>query len=271
MSEGSASHHIPINFLNTGLTIHLNTIIEVWVVMLFILVVSYLSTKKLSKYNISPVQYCIESIYDVLKDQVFAQITWKPSKFMPFIGGIFFFVMFAYWFGLLPFWKFAHLIPSWPSTGDGSPLEITSPTSDINVTLGLASLSILSYLLAGTISSNGTYWLPYFGLSYHHGKISFSLVNLITALIEWLDLLVRPLTLSLRLFANTFAGEALVITLIKLVPLLVPVVGLGFEIFVGGLQAFIFAMLTTVYIAMACSHGTHGEHEEEHEPSGARA
>ena len=67
-------------------------------------------------------------------------------------------------------------------------------------------------------------------------------------------MLLRPFTLALRLFANTFAGEALLATLVKISPFIVPILALAFEFGVGILQAFIFAMLTTVYISIALAH-----------------
>jgi F-type H+-transporting ATPase subunit a len=83
-------------------------------------------------------------------------------------------------------------------------------------------------------------------------------------LIELMDLLIRPLTLTLRLFANTVAGETLLATFIGLVALVIPVVVLGFEMFVGLLQAFLFAILTCVYIGGAVQHAEHLVHDAEH-------
>ena len=83
-------------------------------------------------------------------------------------------------------------------------------------------------------------------------------------LIEIMDLAIRPLTLTLRLFANTVAGETLLATFIGLVALVLPIVVLGFEMFVGVLQAFLFTILTCVYVGGAVQHAEHLIHDEHH-------
>jgi F-type H+-transporting ATPase subunit a len=83
-------------------------------------------------------------------------------------------------------------------------------------------------------------------------------------LIEIMDLAVRPLTLSLRLFANTLAGETLLASFISMVALVLPVAILGFEMAVGVLQSFIFTILTAVYIGSAVQHAEHLLHDEHH-------
>lgn len=250
-------NHIQGHLPGLALKVNWDTMVEVWLVMFLIVTVSWVITRNLQKQKIGGSQFMLESIYDVWESQVKTQIQWKPNKFLPLVGSIFLFALFGYWFGLMP-WKLGWLLGGkWPVLDSGHLFEGAAPTSDINITLGLAIIAVASYLFTGTASSKLSYWLPYFGMSSHHGKVSLNL----TGLIEWLDLVIRPLTLCLRLFANTFAGEALMATLIKLCPFILPLLGLGFEVGVGILQAFIFAMLTTVYIAVASSHGSEEGHE----------
>lgn len=256
MTAHSAAPHIQQHFF--GLTVNVDTIISAWAVMIFLLVACWLGTRSLKKGNIGGIQYFLESIYELWDGQIRAQISWKPATFLPLVGGIFLFALIGYWFGLLP-WKLGLLAHSWPRLDNGHPWEGSSPSSDVNVTAGMALVSIMAYLIAGTAGGKASYWAPYFGLSWHHGKLSFN----ITGLIEWLDLILRPLTLALRLFANTFAGEALMTTILKLSPFAIPILALGFEMGVGILQAFIFAMLTTVYIAIALSHAETDHHPTE--------
>ncbi len=259
----SSSHLEKFLFNNENLIIHWDTLLEIWAIMLSILVVTVLFKHKLTSEagKMGKVQFIFESIYDIWEKQINSQIKWQGQRFIPLIGSLFVFVLIAYWFGLLPIWKFITLIPGWPILPNGEKLELLPPTNDINVTLGLALIALIAYLWAGTASSGLSYWLPYFGFSLDpNQKIKFNPLGIITGAIEWLDLLIRPLTLSLRLFANTFAGDMLLMTVIKLSPFMVPVLALVFEFFVGILQAFIFAMLTTIYIATACSHSS-GHHD----------
>ena len=94
-------------------------------------------------------------------------------------------------------------------------------------------------------------------IKFNNGKISLNQM----CLIEIMDLAVRPLTLSLRLFANTVAGETLLATFITLTVLVFPAFVLGFEMAVGLLQAFIFTILATVYIGTAVQHAEHLSHD----------
>ncbi|MFN5539761.1 MAG: F0F1 ATP synthase subunit A [Candidatus Melainabacteria bacterium] len=261
--HSSAAPHIQSKLL--GLTINLDTLFFSWAVMILILLSAVLFASSLKKQNVGVGQFIFESIHDLWEGQISSQINWNPNTFVSFISSIFTFILIAYWIGLFP-WKLGLFYSWWPHLDNGHPWEGSSVTSDLNITAGFAVISTLGYVLAGIASGGFSYIAPYFGLGYHHGKISFNPVGLI----EWLDLILRPLTLSLRLFANTFAGEALTVALVKLVPFLLPVLILGFEFCIGILQAFIFSMLTTVYIAIAVSHAPSPE-DKHHEGAHATA
>jgi F-type H+-transporting ATPase subunit a len=253
-------NHIQKGFQGgNSLIVNWDTVFSCWAVMVFLIVVGFVATRSLQKRTPGKMQYVLESIYDVWNSQVQSQINWKANMFLPLVASIFVFALFGYWFGLMP-WKIFALFPWWPKLDSGHPFEGSAPTSDINITAGMAVVAIVTYLFAGTASSKIGYWAPYFGLSWHHGKLSLN----VTGLIEWLDLVLRPLTLSLRLFANTFAGEALLVEIVKMTKFVLPLPILAFEFGIGIIQAFIFAMLTTVYISIATSHGS-----DDHEPASA--
>jgi F-type H+-transporting ATPase subunit a len=72
----------------------------------------------------------------------------------------------------------------------------------------------------------------------------------------------RILSLSARLFGNIFGGEVFLIVIFFLVPLIVPVLPLGLEVFFGFIQAVLFSVLTLVYVSMAAAG--HGGHDEDH-------
>ena len=115
--------------------------------------------------------------------------------------------------------------------------HFTSPTNDINVTLGMAlTVSITVYFLG--IMRNG---LGYFK---HFIQPSFLFLPL-----NLLEELAKPLTMALRLFGNILAGEILLIVLYMLAPWVIPDFWIGFSLIVGFLQAFIFTMLTMIAIA----------------------
>ena len=118
--------------------------------------------------------------------------------------------------------------------------EIASPTNDINLTAGLAVIVLVYYVVAGIIKKQHKFLLH---------EISF--VGIISMLVEILELVTRPLTLALRLFGNILAGEILITALLGLCAWGLPLPIMFFEILVACVQALVFTMLTTVYIATA--------------------
>ena len=82
-------------------------------------------------------------------------------------------------------------------------------------------------------------------------------VGIIMALVELLEMVVRPFSLALRLFANILAGELLIVTFVGLCAYLLPLPFMLFEVFVAFIQALVFMLLSTAYIAIAVQ-------EEEH-------
>jgi F-type H+-transporting ATPase subunit a len=75
--------------------------------------------------------------------------------------------------------------------------------------------------------------------------------------IEIISHLSRPLSLTVRLFGNMFAGEKVTLTFLGLTYFVVPVIFMGLHVFVAFLQAFIFMLLSTIYIAGAVAHEEH--------------
>ena len=84
----------------------------------------------------------------------------------------------------------------------------------------------------------------------YHG---LSITGIITTLVDILEMITRPLSLALRLFANILAGEILVAVVLGLFAVVAPVPVMLFEIFVAFIQAFVFMMLTIAYITSAVS------------------
>jgi F-type H+-transporting ATPase subunit a len=73
-------------------------------------------------------------------------------------------------------------------------------------------------------------------------------------LIETISHLARILSLTVRLYANMFAGDLLTLVFFSLIPLGVPVIFLGLHIFISGIQAFVFMLLTMIYLSLAVAH-----------------
>src|SRR5207244_5746952 len=123
-----------------------------------------------------------------------------------------------------------------------------SPTmSSVSVPAGLAFAVFLYYNIAGLISLGPLKYLAHFA-----GPVP--LIAPLMIPIEIVSHLARPLSLTTRLWANMFAGEQVTMVFLKLTFFLVPAVFLGLHVFVSFLQAYIFLLLSMMYVAGAVAH-----------------
>ncbi len=176
------------------------------------------------------------------------------ERYFPLVFTIFIFILFSNWLGLLP--------------GVGSvvvrhgeemvPL-FRSPASDLNFTLALALIAVTFVNAASSVAVGAKARLAvFFNFS---GPIDF-----FAGVLELVSEFAKIISFSFRLFGNVFAGEVLLAIMAFLVPYLIPLPFMLLEIFVGFIQAFIFGMLTAVFVAMAVSHSDEA-HERKVEPA----
>jgi F-type H+-transporting ATPase subunit a len=119
-----------------------------------------------------------------------------------------------------------------------------SVNTDLNVTLMLAILSFFVIEITGIVT---------IGVLKYAGKfVNFhSVIGFIVGIIELFSEIARVIAFSFRLFGNVFAGEVLMLVVIYFLPLVAPVPIMVFELFVGFVQAAIFALLTLFFIKLA--------------------
>ena len=123
---------------------------------------------------------------------------------------------------------------------------LESPTANVTVPLGLALVTFVYYHYHG-FRSNG------FGdLKQFIGPIWW-LYWLILP-IEIISHLARVLSLTVRLYANMFAGDMLTLAFFSIVPIGIPIIFLGLHLFVAGIQAYVFILLAMIYLSLAISH-----------------
>lgn len=187
------------------------------------------------------------TVRQVIPDPVWA------DRVAPLTITIFLFVLAQYWLGLLP-------VVGPITVGDhGTPL-LRGGVADLNMTFGLAIVTIIAAQV---------YAFRYLGFAGNLGRYFINpLKDPIMAFVGILELVAegsRLLGLSFRLFGNVLAGEILLIMIAYLTQLASPVVLQPFylfELFIGGIQAYIFFMLSTVFISLGLV--PHGDHEESH-------
>jgi F-type H+-transporting ATPase subunit a len=175
------------------------------------------------------------------------------EKYLPLVFTVFLFVLCSNWLGLLP--GVSSIVVHQGS--ETVPL-LRSPGSDLNFTLALA-LIVVTFVNALGASAIG-FWKRVSVFFNFKGPIEFFI-----GILELISEFAKINSFSFRLFGNVFAGEVLLAIISYLVPYLVPLPFMFMEIFVGFIQAFIFGMLTLVFVAMAVvEHGSEEGHGESH-------
>ncbi len=200
-----------------GLTFHLDTLIMTWLTMAIIILLAVGATRNL-KMKPTGWQNFLEMVVDALLEQIDANMGPRGRKLAPLVITLFLFLVVGNELGLIP--------------------GFTSPTSDLNTTLGLALMIVVMVHILGVVNKGPVRYFKHFFEPY----VPFVIINII-------EELAKPITLSFRLFGNILAGEILLLILGMLVPYVVPTAWLAFSVFVGVVQAFIFTMLSISYLS----------------------
>lgn len=142
---------------------------------------------------------------------------------------------------------------------------VRGASTDLNLTLALAFISVVAIQVFGTIAQGPNYWQKYINLNAlgNLKKKPLGAVDFIVGLFEIISELGKLISLSFRLFGNMFAGGILLAVMAFLIALILPTIFLGLEVIVTTIQALVFAILTLVFSAQAME-GHHGD-EEHHE------
>jgi F-type H+-transporting ATPase subunit a len=186
------------------------------------------------------------------------------GKTFPLLCGFFVFILIMNWSGLLPgvgTIKF-HTEAGWRDA-------IRPATSDLNTTLALSVISFLAWTYF-VLRYAGIKVLVFdlFGNKSNRKEIGWAMWILLSFIfmgvggIEVVSIAFRLISLSFRLYGNVFGGENLIHELGGIAPYAIPAVAGLLEVLVGLIQAFVFTLLSAVYIGLICNH--EGGHDEEH-------
>jgi F-type H+-transporting ATPase subunit a len=191
-----------------------------------------------------------ELLVQLVVSQSDAIIGKRGRKYVPFFGTFFFFILVSNLIGLLP--------------------GFAPPTGNLNTTLGLALVSFIGYNVIGVREQGMSYLKHFVGpmttlpAKSVLGKLALVPVLLISAafffILEAFSHGFRPVSLSLRLFGNMMGDHQVIEAFISLTKLVVPVAFYAMGTLVSVIQAFVFTLLSMIYVALAISHG----HDEEH-------
>ncbi|EID10847.1 F0F1 ATP synthase subunit A [Mycobacterium xenopi] len=227
-----------------GLTVNTDTVLSTVIAAIIVIALAFYLRAKVTSTGVpSGVQLFFEAITIQMRNQIESTIGMRIAPFvLPLAVTIFVFILISNWLAVLPL----------QVTQNGHPTELLKPAAaDINYVLALALFVFVCYHTAG-IARRGILGHPVKLLKGHVAAL---------APINMVEEVAKPISLSLRLFGNIFAG-GIMVALIALFPpyiLWAPnAIWKAFDLFVGFIQAFIFALLTILYFAQAM------ELEEEH-------
>ncbi|MEF2244090.1 MULTISPECIES: F0F1 ATP synthase subunit A [unclassified Paenibacillus] len=235
-----------------GLTFDIAAIIPILVSVVITLVVARLCVRNLSVENPSKMQNFLEWAVDFMHSTIASSM--PVHKVRPYLALGMTLIMFIFISNLLGLPLLINTTVTEPIAWLGITQEYLSshdnavhlawwksPTADLSVTTGLALIVFVLVHFLGMRLNRRDYLKHYF-----KPYPIFFPVNLI-------ETIAKPVTLALRLFANIYAGEVLIATILMLgwtgIPFLVA--WQGFSIFIGAIQAFLFTVLTMVYISQA--------------------
>ena len=166
-------------------------------------------------------------MYSFIKTQASEVGIQHPEKYSAFFGTLFVFIAAMNLIGIIPIFE--------------------SPTMEVSVPAGLALCTWVYYHYQGFRELGPAKYLAHF-----MGPI-LALAWLMIP-IEIIGHFARMLSLTVRLYGNMFAGEQITNVFISLTKLVVPVIFMGLHVFVAFLQAYVFSLLTMIYVSMATSH-----------------
>lgn len=153
-------------------------------------------------------------------------------------------------------------LQNWPgSCGEGTNLVpfLRAPAADLNVTFAIAIVAVFMVEFFGIQALGLRYFTRFFNF-----KEGF--LGAFVGIIELISEVSRVVSFAFRIFGNIFGGEVILAVMAFLFPYILPLPFYGFELFVAFIQAFIFAVLTLVFMSNATV--AHGEHEEDHPEHG---
>ena len=226
-----------------GIELHIDTIATTCIAAAVVIGLGFWLRQTVTSGVPSRIQLLWETVVSWVQGEVNNALGKTAPFVVPLAVTLFFFILAANWVVLIP----AH---EW----------LPPATSDVNLTYAMA-LVVIIWVHVNAIRQNG-------GAYFRHFVEPYKLLAPLNVIEE----LVKPFTLALRLFGNMFAG-GIMIALIGLMPLYIaPVPNAAWKLFdlgIGLIQAFIFALLTILYFGMAAAgHGDHGDHDDhgEHSP-----
>jgi len=199
-----------------------STVVHSWVVVAAIVLLAFVVGRRIQERP-RGLQSLAEVYYQFIEGLLHSALGHADRRFVPLVGTYFLLVL-----GLNYAWFFPGVVP---------------PTTDLSTT---AALAVMDLLLVQILAARAVGVRRYFKRFFEPVAIMFPM--------NILEELVKIFSLSVRLFGNLFGGDMVVASMFTLIPFVVPTPVMLLEVLFGFIQALVFAMLTSVYVATAMGH-----------------
>ncbi len=222
-----------------------STLVTMFIITILVIVLLWLLSRK---HELIPGrgQNVIEYVYELLENFGTSLGGPQSKPYIPLFAGFFLFILFCNWSGLIP--------------PIGKVDQLRAPTSDLNVTIGLALVAFVFIEYQGFKHLGVGYLGKFFPFGEFKKGVGAGSIALFVGLTELLLEFVKPITLSMRLFGNIYGGEVALGVLTALTLAIIPMAMLALEVLLNAVQALIFATLTLMFTLVAIEG-----HGEEHE------
>ena len=260
-----------------------NTLPALLVVDLIIIAIAFMVRQSLKKDDLVPrgISGAMEGLVEVLYNLTESAAGKQAKRIFPWFATIMILVLVANLMKLLPgmetigvmhHYDHGHPIQSlggnWytllPGEADQDGYLLTpffrAVSTDLNFTLALALISVIMTQVIGVQTQGLRYFSKFINFTTMFKKPFFGFMDFLVGLLELISEFAKILSFTFRLFGVMFAGFVLVALVATMIPVFVPSLIYMFELFMGLIQAFVFGMLTMVFMAMA----TRGHGDEEH-------
>lgn len=227
-----------------------SSILTMWIISL-ILIVTLIALTRGMKRVPGRGQNAIEALYEGLENFGLSLGGPAAKRYIPLFVVLFVYILASNWSGLLPFVGRIELF--------------RAPTSDVNITIGLALVSFCIFHIEGVRRLGlGGYLSKFFPFREFRNGVGSGVIGMFVGLVELMLEFVKPLTLSMRLFGNIYGGEVALGVITALTIAFVPLAIYGLEVMLNLVQALIFSVLTLMFI-LAAIEGHDDDHEKHAE------
>jgi F-type H+-transporting ATPase subunit a len=196
--------------------------------LVFLVLLAYflLVRLTLSVEKPAPVQHLAEMTHEFVSEQSESIIGHGAERFTSYLTALLLFILLSNLMGLIP--------------------GLESPTADVVVPLGFALVTFIYYHYHGIRSNGFSYYKQFVGPVWW---LSWLLLP-----IEIISHFARVLSLTVRLYANMFAGDLVTLAFFSLIPIGIPLIFLGLHLGVAVVQAYVFFLLAAIYLSLAVAH-----------------